>query len=634
MAREQRRLTAIVSADVAGYSRLMGADESGTLAALKAHLRELIDPKIAEYGGRTVKTMGDGLLLDFPSVVDAVRCAVDVQRGMQERNDGVPVDRRILFRIGINVGDIIIDGDDIHGDGVNVAARLQGIAEPGGICVSRVVRDQVLDKLSFEFDELGAKQVKNIARPVDVYRIDLGDPAAPRVRKRSAGKTGRTLAIAGIVAVAVVGSGLVYWNAQRTGTGASTRASATAPAPLSIVVLPFANLTGDASQDYFAEGLTATLTSDLSQIEDAVVVDSATAQTYKGKSLTAQQIGSALGVRYVLQGNVQRSGNRVRVSAQLADAPSNAQVWSDSFDGDDADLFALQDRITAKIANTMGREIVFVAAQKSASQAGNPTVIDLLLRARALGNGKPSLETLRQAEALYRKAVEIQPGHPKATMELASTLAFEVANFGGSVTAEEREQKWREAIELAEKAHLAEPGNPEYFRIVAFRARDQGDAAAERRAAEELVRLRPKWAYPYNVLGSSYLRDGDFDKAVELLSKAVDLTPKVEAGSNVFPLNLCAAHFGAGNNKAAIENCGKVSLVMPMASRAHYFLAAAYAADGDTAKARAEAAEYRKLMPDSKFDANAMLAEARTPARKAYVQNRLIPALKKAGLME
>ena len=171
MAREQRRLTAIVSADVAGYSRLMGADESGTLASLKAHLRELIDPKIAEHGGRTVKTMGDGLLLEFPSVVDAVRCAVDVQRGMQERNVRVPPESRIEWRIGINVGDIIIDGDDIHGDGVNVAARLEGLAQPGEICVSRVVRDQVLDKLGFAFDELGAKQVKNIARPIEVYRI-------------------------------------------------------------------------------------------------------------------------------------------------------------------------------------------------------------------------------------------------------------------------------------------------------------------------------------------------------------------------------------------------------------------------------------------------------------------------------
>ncbi|MFO1311491.1 MAG: adenylate/guanylate cyclase domain-containing protein [Burkholderiales bacterium] len=633
MAREQRRLTAIVAADVAGYSRLMGADESGTLATLKAHLRELIDPKIAEYGGRTVKSMGDGLLLEFPSVVDAVRCAVDVQRGMQERNEGVPADRQILFRIGINVGDIIIDGDDIHGDGVNVAARLEGIAEPGGICVSRGVRDQVLDKLDFAFDELGAKQVKNIARPVDVYRIDIHGAATDRAIPQSRRRHARPWIGAAVVAVAVAAGLAIWWSAHRP-AGPDVRASAVAASPLSIVVLPFANLTGDPGQDYFAEGLTATLTSDLSQIDDAIVVDSATAQSYKGKPLTAQQIGSALGVRYVLQGNVQRSGKRVRVAAQLADAVSNAQLWSDTFEGDDADLFTLQDRLTAKIANTMGREIVFDAAQKSASQAGNPTVTDLILRARALGNGKPSLGALEQAEALYRKALEIQPGHPKATMELASSLAFEVNNYGGSFKEEVRGQKWRELMELAEKAHVADPGNPEYYRIVAFHARSHGDPAGERRAAEELVRLRPKWAYPYNVLGSSYMRDGDFDKAVELISRAVDLTPKIDAGGQVFALNLCAAQFGAGNNKAAIEACGKVTAAMPTASRARYFLAMAYALDGDVAKARSEAEAYRKLVPDQKLDPDAMRAEARTPARKAYVETKVIPALRTAGLLE
>jgi tetratricopeptide (TPR) repeat protein len=267
-------------------------------------------------------------------------------------------------------------------------------------------------------------------------------------------------------------------------------------------------------------------------------------------------------------------------------------------------------------------------------QQSNPTVIDLLLRARALGSRKQSLERFQEMEGLYRKALEIQPDHSKATMELASVLAFQVANFGSSMSAEAGERTWREALELADKAHLADPGNPEYFRIVAFHARAHGDPAAVRRAAEELVRLRPKWAYPYNVLGSSYLVDGEFEKAVELISRAVDLTPKVDAGSYVFPLNLCAAYFGAGNNKAAIEWCGKVAAAMPTSSRAHYFLAMAYALDGDIEKARIEAAEYRRLMPDRKFDADSMRADERTPARKAYVENKAIPALRKAGLME
>lgn len=446
-----------------------------------------------------------------------------------------------------------------------------------------------------------------------------------------------------IVAVAAVGavlSGFVgYWNAYRTvrdsAVAAATKSASPGDAgPLSIVVLPFANLTGDAGQDYFADGLTATLTADVSQIEDAVVVDSATAQSYKGKLLTAQQVGSALGVRFVLQGNVQRSGHRIRVNAQLADAQSNAQSWSDSFDGDDADLFALQDRITAKIAASMGRELVNLAARKSDSQRGDPTVIDLLLRARAQSGRTQSLENWQQVERLYRRALEIQPGHPKASMELASVLAFEANNFGSLMSADVRARTWREAIELATQAHTADPGNPEYFRIVAFHARSQGDSAGERRAAEELVRLRPKWAYPYNVLGSSYMREGDFDKAVELLTRAVDLTPRLDSGSDVFPLNLCAAYFGAGNNKAAIEWCGKVITTQPTSGRAHYFLAMAYALDGDTVRARAEADEVRRLMPGRKFEAAKMRAEAETPARKALLDGKVIPALGKAGLLE
>jgi class 3 adenylate cyclase/TolB-like protein/Flp pilus assembly protein TadD len=600
MARDQRRLSAIVSADVAGYSSLMGQDESRTLAALKAHRRELFDPKIAEYSGRIVKTTGDGLLLDFSSVVDAVRCAVDVQRGMVVRNAEVPAHEKIEFRIGINVGDIIIDSDDIFGDGVNVAARLQALAEPGGICVSKVVRDQVLDKLSFAFEELGSQQLKNIARPIEVYRI-LDEAPHP-------GHDG-------------------------TAPAPAKRTSPADSGPLSIAVLPFINLTGDASQDYFAEGLTVTLTADVSQIEDAVVIDSVTAQSFKGKTLTTRQVGNALGVRFVLQGNVQRSGHRIRVSAQLADALTNTQLWSDTFDGDDTDQFALQDRITAKIAASLHRELMNVAARKSELQRGDPTVIDLLLRARAQSLKPRSLENWQQVERLYRQALAIQPGHTKATMELASVLAFEANNFETLISSDGRDRALREAIDLATQAHAADPGNPEYFRIVAIHARAYGDLAGERRAAEELVRLRPKWAYPYNILGHSYMMAGDFDKAIELLTQAVNLTPTLQDGLP-FAFSLGNAYFGAGNNKAAIDWCGKVVTIQPTLGAAHYLMAMAYALDGNLASAHAEADEVRRLMPDFKFEADKLRAEAKTPARKAYIEGKVIPALEKAGLLE
>jgi adenylate cyclase len=271
-----RRLAAILAADVAGYSRLMGSDEEGTHERLQAHLRELVNPKIAEHRGRTVKNTGDGLLAEFPSVVDAVRCAVEVQRGMIDREPEVPEERRIRFRIGVNLGDVIVEPEDIFGDGVNIAARLEALAEPGGICISRVVRDQIRDKLSYPFEDMGEQQVKNIARPVRVYAwqpetvIDLPASIAP--------------------------------------PAASAPEPAVAPR-LSIVVLPFKNLSNDPEQEYFADGITEDLTTDLSRIAHSLVISCNTAFTYRNKSADTKQVGRELGVRHVLEGSVRRSGS-------------------------------------------------------------------------------------------------------------------------------------------------------------------------------------------------------------------------------------------------------------------------------------------------------------------------------------
>src|SRR6266852_3223458 len=288
--RVERRLAAILAADVAGYSRLMGADEEGTLAALKAIRRELGDPKIAEHRGRIVKTTGDGLLVEFPSVVDAVRCAVELQREMSERNAAIPTERRIEFRIGINLGDIIIEEQDIYGDGVNVAARLEALAEPGGICVSRVVRDQVRDKVDFGFEDLGEQQVKNIARPVRVYRIPLAETARRRV-----------------------------------------------PLPLpdkpSLAVLPFQNMTGGAEQDYFVDGIVEEITTAISRLPWLFVIARNSSFTYKGRAVDVKQVARELGVRYVLEGSVRKAGNRVRITGQLIDTITGAHIWADRFDG-------------------------------------------------------------------------------------------------------------------------------------------------------------------------------------------------------------------------------------------------------------------------------------------------------------
>src|SRR5438309_1839900 len=329
-----RRIPATRAADVAGYSRLMGADEEGTHERLKTHLRELVEPKIAEHRGRTVKNTGDGLLAEFASVVDAVRCAVDVQRGMNDREPEVREEGRIRFRIGVNLGDIIADGHDIFGDGVNVAARLEALAEPGGICVSRVVRDQIRDKLPYPFEDRGEQSVKNIARPVRVYALRpeaVADLPASRTltsaphRRNTAGTA---IGVAVATLLVITASAWWLWPVTKPSPTPPVAAAMSITQPfvvprLSIVVLPFANLSNDPEQQYFADGVTDDLTTDLSRIAHMFVISRNTAFTYKDRPVNAKQIGRELGVRYVLEGSVRRSGNQVRVSAQLIDATTD-----------------------------------------------------------------------------------------------------------------------------------------------------------------------------------------------------------------------------------------------------------------------------------------------------------------------
>jgi class 3 adenylate cyclase/TolB-like protein len=346
--RATRRLAAILAADVFGYSRLMGADEEGTHERLKAHLHELVEPKIGEHRGRTVKNTGDGFLAEFASIVDAVRCAAELQRGMTDRNADIPEDKRIAFRVGINLGDVIVEEHDIFGDGVNVAARLEALAEPGGICISRVVRDEIRDKLPYRFEDMGEQRVKNIARPVRVYAL-------------------RPEAVA-------------YLPASRTSPTTSISQPTTVAPRLSIVVLPFTNLSDDPEQQYFANGITEDLTTDLSRLVGMFVISCNTAFTYQSKRVDTKRIGSELGVRYVLEGSVRRSGNQVRVNAQLIDAATDAHLWAERFNGDTSDLFALQDEITGRIAVTLNLELV---AAEAARPTESPDALDYILRGRS-----------------------------------------------------------------------------------------------------------------------------------------------------------------------------------------------------------------------------------------------------------
>jgi len=436
-----RRLTAILAADVAGYSRLMGADEEGTHERLRAHLRELIEPKIAEHRGRVVKNTGDGFLAEFPSVVNAVRCAVEMQRGMADRNARTVEDKRITFRVGINLGDVIAEPDDIYGDGVNVAARLEALAEPGGICISRVVRDQIRDKLPYPFEDKGEQSVKNIARSVRVFSLrpevvaelpatSISGPAPGRARIAP-----MAMATAGAIAVMIAAVSWWVWPTTRsfqsppaevgpTRETAPPASSALKPhgAPrLSIVVLPFANLSGGPEQQYLVDGITEDLTTDLSRIAHMFVISRNTAFTYKDKPVNAKQIGRELGVRYVLEGSIRQSAKQIRVNVQLIDAETDAHLWAERFDRDMGDLFALQDEITRGIAAALNAQLI---AAEAARPTEHPDALDYILRGRALSDGWPTEEDYAQAVRLFEQALTLDPKSVEAQTWLADVLSL------------------------------------------------------------------------------------------------------------------------------------------------------------------------------------------------------------------
>jgi adenylate cyclase len=385
---ETRKIAAIQVADVVGYSRLAGADEDRTLARLRALRSDLIDPTISVHHGRIVKRTGDGSVIEFRSVVDAVRCALEVQHTMVERNAGVAPDRRIEFRIGIHLGDVVEESDgDLMGDGVNIAARLEGVCEPGAICLSEDAYRQVKGRLDLAVSDLGPTQLRNIAEPIRIYSLQVGRPAEakPAIAAGPAPKKSWALLplAVGIAALLVLIGGAAWWFLDENKSAAIASKAPAEAVHLSIVVLPFANLSGDPAQDYFADGVTENLTTDLSRIRNSFVIARNTAFTFKGKNIDAKEIGKELGVRYVLEGSVQRDGARVRVNAQLIDAESGAHLWAERFEEDVADLFKLQDQVVTRLGNELGFELVKAEAERGA-RSKSPDAIDLAMRGLAL----------------------------------------------------------------------------------------------------------------------------------------------------------------------------------------------------------------------------------------------------------
>jgi adenylate cyclase len=444
---ETRKLAAILVADVVGYSRLAGADEDRTLARLRGLRSDLIDPAIAANRGRIVKRTGDGSIIEFRSVVDAVHCAIEVQNGLIERNVGLPPEKRIEFRVGIHVGDVVEESDgDLMGDGVNIAARLESVAKPGAICLSEDAYHQVRGKIYADFVDLGNQNLKNIAPPVRIYSLEAGN-AAKAKPLRWAERYPRVQAIAGIVVLILVAAGAAWYfdhskpiarngaeviAAQPAVLEAAKRATPEPPKlvaeHLSIVVLPFANLSGDASQEYFADGLTDNLITDLARIKGSFVIARNTAFTYKGKNVDATEIGKELGVRYVLEGSVQRDQNRVRVNAQLIDAESGAHLWAERFEENVADLFKVQDEVVARLANTLDIQLVKAEAQKG-TRSQNPDLIDLNMRGWTMMQQwlRTTKDYNDEARGWFEKALKIDPNDPDALVGEAYTYFIDYA---------------------------------------------------------------------------------------------------------------------------------------------------------------------------------------------------------------
>jgi adenylate cyclase len=526
-----RRLAAILAADVVGYSRMMAADEAGTFARLTALRKDFVEPKITEHRGRVAKLMGDGALVEFASVIDAVECAAAIQTGVAERQGSLPADQRIALRIGINIGDVIIVGDDIYGDGVNVAARLEGLAEPGGVCVARNVYDQVKDKVGFGFEPLGEHHVKNIPAPVTVYRLvsDSGSIVRPsrlgHVR-RSTWQWGVAAGAAAVVLIVAAGTG--WWYREQAAEG---RVGVAAALPLpdkpSIAVLPFDNLSGDPEQEYFADGITEDLITDLSKTSGLFVIARNSSFRYKDSPVDPQQVASDLGVRYLLEGSVRRVGDQVRINAQLIDMTTGGHVWAERYDGSLSDVFALQDRVTQRIVDALA--VSLTAREQQAQERAEtavPEAYDAFLKGWEHAQ-KRTPEQYAKALEYFQQAVELDPDYARAHAAIASVYWKSwwegwYATLGMSTSGA------RDAAAESLRRAMAEP-SPLAHQVAAQILLGKGqhdDAIVEARKA---VDLNPNDAVSRAVLAETLIYSGRPEEALTAIAVARRLDPYDEA---------------------------------------------------------------------------------------------------------
>ncbi|MER8534540.1 adenylate/guanylate cyclase domain-containing protein [Mesorhizobium sp. M1005] len=550
----EQRLAAILAADMAGYSRLMEADESGTLARLRTHRIELVDPAIAKNKGRIIKTTGDGMLVEFQSVTDAVKCAVEIQQRMKRRNSDVPQERRIEFRIGINLGDIIFDDEDIFGDGVNIASRIEQLADVGGICVTAAVATQIADRLEIAMEDLGEKTLKNISRPVRLYRVGFDSPALPEVEaKRSISKP-------------------------------------------SIVVLPFTNMSGDPEQEFFADGLTEDIITELSRHHELFVISRNSSFVYKNRAVNVREVAEKLTVQYLVEGSVRKIGDRVRVTVQLIDTANDAHIWADKYDRKLDDIFAIQDEVTAAIAATLpGRVEAAQRDQLARAKPANMAAYECVLAAKVLHH-RSTIADNERAQTLIERAVTLDPDYAHAHAWRACILGQAwVHNW-----CEDRDAVWNNIMAALDRALALDNNDADVHRILAAVNVNNNELTTARYHQERALALNPNYDLVVVQQGELLTWLGRPEEGIEWIRKAMQLNPH---HPERFWSHLGKAHFAARQYGEAIEAFMHLST---MDSAQHAFAAACYGWLGDEIAAAAHLGKIRTL--DPQFDLDSFIA--------------------------
>ena len=631
------KLAAILAADVVGFSLKMGENEYLTLKNLKA-CRAIVDSAIKNNQGRIFTTAGDSVIAEFASPVNAIVAAVEFQKNIMARNASCAEEDQMQFRVGLNLGDVIVEGDNLYGDGVNVAARIESSAEAGGIHMSAKFYEEVRRKLDLSFESLGDQQLKNISEPISTYRVNLGvegtktAKSQPSTPSASAKKEQSFLAklfgtplkkgISASVAVVVLAVG-GYWGVQQ-GSKPSVN-------PLSIAVLPFTNLTGDPAQSYVADGLTLRVTSNIARIHNAVVTDAGRAMSYKDKTAIVQQVGKELGVRFILQGDVQRSADKILINAKLTDASSNKQLWSESFEGNMSDLFSLQDKVTQRIRASLGPQMVIVAASESENRKTNPQAADLMLRARASSLKGNDISALEQRMELFKQALKLEPNNLGAMSAMAVSLALLAPR---SPEQELRKSRFDESRALALKVIEIDPKNSQAYYALTFYDRENDNLLGARQNQEKYLELTPNTR---NVLlyTNVLTQYGETTKALEILTRNYKIHSSFPSDSTLFTLG--RTHLILGQTDIAIDYLSKAIKINSKTPATWASLAVAHTIKGEADQAAAAVAEVRKLNPkatSASLNYSFRPLSASVPAYKAWYEKTYMPAYRKAGLTE